>query len=294
MRIFFVGTVEFSRKALIKLSELNAHVVGVATLAASAFNSDYSDLSDICIQNKIELKYLDNIHSAENMSWIRTLKPDIIFCFGWSKLLKKELLDIAPLGVVGYHPAALPLNRGRHPLIWALALGLKQTASTFFFMDEGADSGDILSQEKLLIAYEDDAFTLYRKVTDIALKQIEDFLPKLIDKSYLRIPQDHSRSNIWRKRGVADGKIDFRMSSRAIYNLVRALAKPYPGAHVVYKDREVKVWKVNEVDREHVENIEPGKVLSVTKNNIIVKTYDAAVELTAHEFIDLPQEGQYL
>ena len=60
-----------------------------------------------------------------------------------------RILDLAPLGIIGFHPAALPRNRGRHPIVWALVLGLEETASTFFFMDKGADTGDILSQEKI-------------------------------------------------------------------------------------------------------------------------------------------------
>ena len=71
---------------------------------------------------------------------------------GWSRIIGKELLAVPPKGIVGYHPAALPANRGRHPIIWALALGLKETASTFFFMDNGADSGPIISQKSLIIS----------------------------------------------------------------------------------------------------------------------------------------------
>jgi methionyl-tRNA formyltransferase len=67
------------------------------------------------------------------------------------------------MGVAGYHPTKLPMNRGRHPLIWALALRLKNSVSTFFFMNEGADSGDILSQVDFKILYQDDAQSLYDK-----------------------------------------------------------------------------------------------------------------------------------
>ena len=88
----------------------------------------------------------------------------MIFCFGWSSLLKERVLNIPPMGVIGYHPAKLPENRGRHPLIWAIALGLENSASTFFFMDKGADSGDILSQVDFNISYQDDAQSVYQKV----------------------------------------------------------------------------------------------------------------------------------
>ena len=87
------------------------------------------------------------------------------------------MLTLPSLGLVGYHPALLPQNRGRHPIIWALALGLEETGSTFFFMDEGADTGDILSQRRVPITPEDDAGTLYDKLTTTALDQINAFCP---------------------------------------------------------------------------------------------------------------------
>ena len=87
------------------------------------------------------------------------------------------------MGVLGFHPTKLPQNRGRHPIIWSLALGLKKSASTFFFMDEGADSGKILSQKNFEILDSDDAQSLYDKFVNIALLQIENFLPQLKKKN---------------------------------------------------------------------------------------------------------------
>jgi methionyl-tRNA formyltransferase len=87
-------------------------------------------------------------------------------------------------------------------------------------MDEGVDSGDILSQEKVIITYEYDAMSLYNKIIETSKKQINDFLPNLENFNYMRIPKDHFRANYWRKRIEEDGKIDFRMSSRAIYNFI--------------------------------------------------------------------------
>jgi methionyl-tRNA formyltransferase len=293
MNIFFIGTVEFSKCVLVKLIEMEAQIVGVATKADSPFNADFADLTPLCKKANIPHKFVDNINDRDVIDWINSLHPDVIFCFGWSELLKKELLYLAPMGVVGFHPAALPRNRGRHPLIWALALGLEETASTFFFMDEGADSGDILSQKFIKIAYSDDAQRLYSTIISIALGQIEEFVPKLESGTHIRIPQDHSKANIWRKRIKNDGKIDFRMTSRAIYNLVRALAKPYVGAHVAYKAEEYKVWKSKERKSEAI-NLEPGKVLAVENNIITVKTEDGSVDFIEHEFKIIPRVGEYL
>ena len=199
------------------------------------------------------------------------------------------------MGVLGYHPSKLPKNRGRHPLIWALALGIKKSASTFFFMDEGADSGEILSQKDFDILDSDDAQILYDKVTAVALQQLEEFLPQLQKKTYQTMKQNHKACNIWRRRIKADGKIDFRMSSQAIYNLVRSLSKPYAGAHINYKEKEIIIWKVKiiENNQNNQNNIESGKVLDINRNKIIVKTYDGSIEIMHHEFKELPNIGEY-
>ncbi|MCP4118190.1 MAG: methionyl-tRNA formyltransferase [Desulfobacteraceae bacterium] len=292
MKVVFIGTVDSSIVILEKLIALNADIVGVVTKSHSNFNTDYADLTPVCDKNKILYNIVEDVNSRESINWISSRKPDIIFCFGWSSLIKKKLLDLPPMGIIGYHPAELPANRGRHPLIWALFLGLKRSASTFFFMDEGADDGDILSQVKFEISYNDDAASLYHKVTELALKQIEDFLPELKKGTYKKEPQP-LLSNVWRKRGIKDGVIDFRMNSYAIYNLVRALTKPYIGAHLDFDKKSIKIWKVEEVNFEQP-NIEPGKVLDVDNNNILVKCYDGAIRILEHEFDILPKVGDYL
>lgn len=293
MRIVFIGTVEFSKKALEKLIDLKADIAGVITKKRSRFNADFADLSGVCAQNNIPCKYVSDINTGDNLEWIKQLDPEIIFCFGISQILNTDILKAAPKGVIGYHPAKLPLNRGRHPIIWALALGLDKTASTFFFMDEGVDSGDLLSQVDINITYVDNARTLYDKITSAAMIQVEEFLPELEDNSFKKIPQDNSQANYWRRRTKADGQIDFRMSSRSVYNLVRALTKPYLGAHVLYKGEEVKVWEAQEIDAGG-KNSEYGKVLDLADKKIIVKCSDKAVILTRHEFKKIPAIGGYL
>ena len=295
MRVIFIGTVEFSKKILEKLVDLNVHIVGVCTKKASNLNSDFSNVATVCKKNKIPIKYVKDINSKENIEWIKSLDPDIIFCFGWSSLIKRELLNLAPMGVLGYHPAKLPKNKGRHPLIWTLVLGLKKSASTFFFMDEQADNGNILSQKNFEILLTDNAKDLYDKVIKISLMQIEEFIPKLQNKSYKTIKQNSKLSNFWRKRNLDDGMIDFRMSSIAIYNLVRALSNPYVGAHIRYKEKNINVWEVKMIKKiKYQSNIESGKVLSVIKNTITVKTYDGAIKILKHKFKKLPTVGEYL
>ncbi|ALP52655.1 formyl transferase [Candidatus Tenderia electrophaga] len=294
MRIAFIGCVEFSAAALtMLLDHPQAQVVGVVTRSQSNLNADFRDLSPLAERAGCPVFLSDGRDQDQMAAWLRERKPEVVYCLGWSKLLSADVLAVAPKGVVGYHPAALPYNRGRHPIIWALALGLEQTASTFFLMDESADSGDILSQQAVAIAAEDDAGSLYHKLIDTALPQLRQLTTALANGNAERIPQDPSQANYWRKRCAADGRIDWRMSAQGIHNLVRALARPYPGAHCDYAGREVKLWRVRPVATAAV-NLEPGKVLQVNDGRLLVKCGAAAVEVIEHEFDPLPREGSYL
>jgi methionyl-tRNA formyltransferase len=292
MRIVFIGCVRFSFDCLKKLIEIKAYVVGIVTKEESDFNADFCNLTAIGNQNNIQVKQVRDINHPNNISWIKSHNPDILFCFGWSSLLKYDLLNVARMGVVGYHPADLPNNKGRHPLIWAKVLGLDESASTFFFMDESADGGDILNQRKITIAFEESAVELYEKMTRTALLQIEEFLPQLVMEIFPRMPQDRTIGNHWRKRGKGDGFIDFRMTTKDICNLVRALSKPYAGAHCNYEGLEHKVWKVEPANFVG-KNIEPGKILKLIGNVIEVKTADASILIQEHEIVELPVVDSY-
>ena len=293
MRIVFIGAVEFSRRALTALLDMGAEVVGVCTIKESAFNADHCDLSGICGEHGTPWTYAADINSPQTLEWIASRRPDVLFCFGWSRLLQRPLLQLAPMGVVGFHPAALPANRGRHPIVWALALGLRETATTFFRMDDGADRGDILSQYTVSIDSADDAASLYEKITTSALEQIRLMVPQLASGTLRGTPQDHTHANSWRKRGKADGIIDWRMSARSIHNLVRALAKPYIGAHFNYQGQEVKVWKA-QGPVEVADNLEPGKILEAGPDGVLVKCGEQAIRLQRTEPEFLPGVGEYL
>lgn len=295
MRIVFIGNVLFSKYMLETLISNGKNVVGVFTRKTSNFNSDNFDLGLICKEAGIPFFYIDgNINKEENVHKIRQLNPDIIYCFGFSQIIGKEIIKIPKKGVIGFHPSPLPSNRGRHPIIWSLFLGLNETASTFFTIDENVDSGYILSQEKVPIYYEDNALSLYLRICNVASKQLKELTDSIEKGNFRKVKQNHKFTNYWRKRSFPDEKIDFRMTSYAIYNLVRALYKPYTGASVIYNNKNVKIWKVEE-ECVYLPNVEPGKILEVDSKSktILVKAYDKAVRIIEHEFLELPKEGDY-
>lgn len=291
MRILLVGCVDFSRHCLQQILAQGGNVVGVITLddELSGFNADFVRMDEYCAGVGIDCFKVRDINSDESMTLIKDLAPDVIFVFGWSRLIKKPLLDLPPLGCIGTHPALLPRNRGRHPLIWALVEGLEESGLTFFYMDEGADSGDILWQRPFTIDLQDDAGTLYGKMKALASESIAEFLPLLSSGKAPRLPQDHSLANYWRKRSEQDGEIQWTASSMQIYNLVRALTHPYVGAHTFVNGRRLLVWKTalpatplpTEAGR-----LSAGTVFRLPQNRIAVRTGDSYLEVRDIQTVD--------
>ena len=294
MKIILIGTVEFSKEMLKALLENDSKIQAVITSNNSEINSDYSDLKPLCEKNDIPCHITNDVNSNRTIELIKSYEADVIYCFGWSRLLKKDLISLPPLGVIGYHPAELPNNRGRHPIIWALVLGLKETASTFFIMNEEADSGDIVSQVKVKIDESDNAKSLYKKLSSIARKQVIEITNNLNQLDAIKVKQDNLKSNIWRKRSKKDGMIDWRMSAQSIHNLVRGLTRPYPGAHFEFMQKEYKVWETQIMKLENIKNIEPGKVLDISEDgNPIIMCGDQCIKLLQLDPINL-NKGDYL
>ncbi|MBN7818875.1 methionyl-tRNA formyltransferase [Bowmanella yangjiangensis] len=273
MKIAFIGCVESSYvflRTLLAMKDIT--VVAVVTKAESAINSDFCDLSEISNRYSVPLHYEDTANREATYEFLNSFDIDLIYCLGWSYLLPKRVIALGKVGAIGFHPAKLPENRGRHPLIWALVLGLQETASTFFLLDEGMDSGPIISQEPIPILAADNARTLYSKVMDTAVKQLKSLTRKIKQEGQvLSIPQDHDKATYWRKRTRIDGLIDWRMNAASIHNLIRALAPPYPGAEFLYKGRYIKVISSEIAYHAANLNIEPGKVINKRPGAVLVK-----------------------
>jgi len=293
-KILYIGSVQMSAEFLsVVIKDSRFELCGLVTKNSSRFNADFYPLAER-VPSSIPVFYFEN-NLMEMETWIRNQSPDVIFCFGWSHILPKELLKFPKLGTLGFHPTLLPANRGRHPLIWAIVLGLQETGSTFFMMEGGVDDGDIVSQKKILLAENETAASLYQKVIDAGVEQVAILLNHLEKGEFKRIPQNHSFANSWRKRSVQDGVIDWRMSAESIDRLVRGLGEPYIGAEFVYKDQIIKVWETKIISSIMPVNREPGFVLESDAEVFTVKCGYGALKVLKHSGAEImPNTGDYL
>ena len=139
----------------------------------------------------------------------------------------------------------------------------------------------------------DDANSLYEKISVVALEQVSELILDLRNKGLIPKPQDPSLATTWRQRYLEDGKVDWRMSSNQIYNLVRALSYPYVGAHFIISGSPVKLWKVSIVET-HAIDAEPGKILEISANGPIVKCGEGALCLSSMDPDVNLERGMYL
>ncbi len=295
IKIAFIGSVLFSRYLLDSLIKIKfIEIAAVITKKRKKLKSDFCDLSKISKINGLKAYYVNNINSKQSFNILRDADVDYIFCFGWSQLLSKKILNTAKNFAIGYHPSDLPANRGRHPIIWALSLGLKRTSSCFFKLNVKADDGTILSKKNVKISSKDKAKTLYAKLIKVAKSQIRNLTFDLYKKKKLKIIKaKKAKNNFWRKRDYNDGKIDWRMSATSINNLVKALSKPYDGAHFTHKNTDFKVFN-SKIIKFNKNNIEPGKILSVKKGNLLVKCGFQALLLNDFKSYKNFKNGEYL
>lgn len=292
-RLVVVGSVDFSNRLLKEILRAEGKVVGVVTKFSAAINADYCDLSPTARLHSIPVHKTDDINDCGSANFISQLQPDYLICVGWSQLFNSETLKIAKKDNIGYHPTELPFNRGRHPVIWSLALGLEKSASTFFSLRSEPDSGPVFIQDPIMIDREDDAASLLEKLKETATIQIRLLINQMRNGRLKAKKVVAEKGNIWRRRNDVDGSIDFRMHSSTIYNLTRALTRPYVGAHIQIGSKKYRIWRVEE-EQFDLPNIEPGKVLAVKNGNISVKTADGSILLVDHEIADIVQVGSYL
>ena len=175
--------------------------------------------------------------------FIAEAKPDLLWITDYRYLLPAHLLCIAPLGTINLHPSLLPSYRGRAPINWAILHGETELGLTAHFVDEGMDSGDIIEQEYFELSVDEDVGDALSKLIPLYAAVSSRILKNLQTGNIVRRKQDDSRSTYFPARKPEDGLIDWGQSAMVIVNLVRAVAKPYPGAFTFMGGAQILIWK---------------------------------------------------
>lgn len=272
MKIAFISGVKFGHDLLQSILEngWNVSLVFSYDDSKKIFYSDFISFDEITSKYGIKHFKVNSINEPQNVEQLRNTRPDIILVMGWSQIIGAEILKIPTIGTIGSHPTMLPKYRGRAPIPWSIIKGLKESALTFFYMQEGVDDGDILDQRRFQILPDDDATSIYEKITLIGKTMLLENLSPLKNGKAKRIKQDNSQFiEYWPKRSPEDGKIDWGKSAREIHTLIRATTHPYPGAFSFFKKSKLKIWKAEFLEEN---SSGAGKIIEVSKQGVKIGT----------------------
>jgi methionyl-tRNA formyltransferase len=214
-----------------------------------------------------------NSNAPEILERLRSLEPRHVFVIGWSQICRKAFLDIPTDGAIGFHPALLPENRGRAVIPWTILQRKPEAGATLFWMDEGMDSGDVLAQERVELANDETAATLYRKMNESLRAMLDRVIPLLQTGEAPRLPQDQSKATYCAKRTPADGLIEWAMPAESVWTHIRAVGEPYPGAFTYFKGRKLLVWEAEYVGEGPYTGL-PGQIQALDDSGALVQCGD--------------------
>lgn len=161
---------------------------------------------------------------------LRELSPDLLLVDSYSLRLGPELLDAAALGGLNVHGALLPRHRGANPTQWALIDDDRETGVTVHRMTQSLDEGDILAQARVPIRFTDTWVDVNRRISRSTEALLARELPRILAGDLRGVPQDEAQASYRPRRRPEDGRIDWTARSLDVYNLIRALVAPHPGA----------------------------------------------------------------
>lgn len=247
MRLIFLGYHNvgyFCLQALIELCrEFGDEIAAVVTHSDNPNeNLWFASVRELAWQNYLPVYQPEDPNDPAFVEVMRKLAPDFLFSCYYRHMLKQPLLDLPQRGALNMHGSLLPKYRGRVPVNWVLVHGETETGVTLHYMVAKADQGDIVGQRRVPITLEDTALTLFAKMTAAAAEVMGEAYPLLRAGKAPRLRQDHSQASYFGGRKPEDGRIDWTNSAQGIYNLVRAVTFPYPGAFTTLGDRRLFVW----------------------------------------------------
>lgn len=233
--------------------------------------------------------YTPEVLDAPWLERIAALCPAVVYSFYYRNLLPEAALRAAPLGAYNLHGSLLPAYRGRAPVNWMLINGEREAGVTLHHMVARADAGDIVGQRACAIDDRDTALTLYRKLVPLGVALLTEMHPLIVAGQAPRRPQDLSRGSYFGRRRPEDGRIDWRWPARRVFNLVRAVTHPYPGAFCALGRRKLWVWE-SRIAHETGRRGAAGEIVSSGGGAVEVAAGEGSLLITRAQF-DGASEG---
>ena len=289
MRIVFMGTPDFAVPSLQALLDAGHEVCAVYTQPDKPKGRGYvltpPPVKELALARGIPVLQPATLRTAEALESLRAFHPDAIVVVAYGKLLPPDVLAVPPLGCVNVHGSLLPKYRGGAPIQYAVMNGDSETGVSIMYMVKQMDAGDVLAQRRVPITAEDDAGTMFAKLSLVGRDLLMETLPKLVAGEVEATPQDESQVVFSPNISTAQERIDYRLPARLIDAKVRGL-RPKPLANLVLDGVVTKLLDVTPLAEKTA--LAPGQVVRVEKHGLIL----AAGEGTTYRINRLKPAGK--
>lgn len=263
-----------------------------AELAQKNMVAGYMDLRNFAVENGISFYLADSysLKSERDREGLKDIDIGLLLVIGWQRLIPEWLLERLSIGAFGMHGSshALPFGRGRSPMNWSLIQNRASFISNLFKYSPGVDDGDILDTQMFDINPFDNARTMHYKSTLAMIELLKRHLKQILNNEFQLRKQMGISPTYYPKRTEDDGIIFWDRDSFEIYNLVRAVTKPFHGAFTFYNDNKIRVWSGYPFDSRLFDPyILHGTVLHLFSNgDIVLKTGDGSFIITEYDMDD--------
>ncbi len=279
MRILFAGTPEFSVPSLQALTAAGHDVVAVYTqpdrqagrgmkTRSSPIKQAAQDLG-LTIEQPTSLK--------DGAAKMQSFSADVMVVVAYGLILPPEILQIPVHGCLNIHASFLPSWRGAAPIHRAIEAGDKETGITIMQMDEGLDTGDILSQIPVEITQSATGQQLHDKLANIGAVAIVDALHNLNTYQNNATAQEDHLSSYAKKISKLESNIDWSDRCEAIERRIRAFT-PWPGTQTWYKGIKLRLSESECSDETSLSK--PGTILSTDKSGIRIACGEGVLRVT--------------
>lgn len=304
MKIVFMGTPDFAVPALKALAESAKHEVSLVVTQPDrprgrSGKPAPSDVKLCAEQYGIPVFQPEKVREEAAVERLRRENADIFVVAAFGQLLPKTILEMPRFGCINIHGSLLPAYRGAAPVQWAVLDGQKEAGDTIMQMNEGLDTGDILMQESIPLSADETAGSLYDKLSSMGGPLLLKALDAIEAGTVTPVSQGDSGTHYAKMLRKEMGNIDWTKSAEEIGRLVRGL-NPWPSAYTHWNGKMLKIWMAETVTQEELsvlgcdekngmdlKEAQPGTVMIVTKDTLMVQTGDGLLALT-----ELQMEGK--
>lgn len=282
IKIAFFGTQEFAATILDGL--LSDPTISVETVFTQPDRKvGRKQILEESPVKKLALKHGAHIEQPESLKnySLESGKYSLAVVAQYGLIIPQHIIDAFPQGMINVHGSILPAYRGASPIQAALMAGEKTTGITIMIMDSLVDHGPILAQNSLPITKDDTYTTLAQKMAIEGSKLLLNTLPKYIAGEITPQIQDHTQATFTKLLTKDNGKIDFALPAKTIYNLYQGLT-PWPGIWCTWNDKRLKLLKITEAEK----TLPPGEVL-IEDKHIFIGCSEGSIQV-----LELQLEGK--